>query len=254
MAFSSDFLIYEARGEGGRGFFNRNVNLQYNPATGANYPIADKSHRNWPNWGPIVQEQYGFETSRRALDLTLEKRLSDRWQLAGTYTLNFTKDYQPPPNVGFPLAADYGGERTYAVLDQRHRAVFNGIWLIGQGFELSGLYFYGSGQRFATTWGGGDLRQEGFISTDRLRPDGTIVPRNNFVGRPIHRVDLRFTKRFTFWRMRVDGVWEVFNVFNHENYGSYVTAESNSQYGQPTRNVNVAYQPRQMQLGFKLTF
>jgi hypothetical protein len=254
MAFSSDFLIYEARGEGGRGFFNRNVNLQYNPATGANYPIADKSHRNWPNWGPIVQEQYGFETSRRALDLTLEKRLSDRWQLAGTYTLNFTKDYQPPPNVGFPLAVDYGGERTYAVLDQRHRAVFNGIWQVGRGFELSGLYFYGSGQRFATTWGGGDLRQEGFISTDRLRPDGTIVPRNNFVGRPIHRVDLRFTKRVTFWRMRVDGVWEVFNVFNHENYGSYVTAESNSQYGQPTRNVNVAYQPRQMQLGFKLTF
>jgi len=255
MAFSSDFLIYEARGEGGRGFFNRNINLQYNPATGANYPISDKSHRNWPNWGPIVQEQYGFETSRRALDLTVDKRLSDRWQLAGTYTLNFTKDYQPPPNVGFPLAVDYGGERTYAVLDQRHRAVLNGIWQVGLGFELSGLYFYGSGQRFATTWGGGDLRQEGFISTDRLRPDGTIVPRNDFVGRPIHRVDLRFTKRLNLSRrMRVDGVWEVFNVFNHENYGSYVTAESNSQYGQPTRNVNVAYQSRQMQLGFKLTF
>jgi len=255
MSVSSDFLIYEARGEGGRGFFNRNVNLQYNPATGANYPISDKSHRNWPNWGPIVQEQYGFETSRRALDLTFDKRLSDRWQLAGTYTLNFTKDYQPPPDVGFPLAVDYGGEKTYAVLDQRHRAVFNGLWDVGQGFELSGLYFYGSGQRFATTWGGGDLRQEGFISTDRLRPNGTIVPRNNFVGRPIHRVDLRFTKRFNLWqRTRVDGVWEVFNVFNHENYGSYVTAESNPQYGQPSANRNVAYQPRQMQLGFKLTF
>ena len=174
--------------------------------------------------------------------------------LGGTYTLNFTKDYQPPPDVGFPLALDYGGEWTYAVLDQRHRAVFNGIWQIGRGFELSGLYFYGSGQRFATTWGGGDLRQEGFVSTNRVRSNGTIVPRNNFVGRPIHRVDTRFTKRFVFGRIKLDGVWELFNVFNHENYGSYVTAESNSQYGQPSANRNVAYQPRQMQLGFKLTF
>ena len=116
------------------------------------------------------------------------------------------------------------------------------------------MYFYGSGQRFATPWGGGDLRQEGFVSTNRLRPNGTIVPRNNFVGRPLHRVDLRFTKRFNLGRARVHGVWEVFNAFNHENYGSYVTAESNRQYGQPSRNTNVAYQARMMQLGFKLAF
>ena len=31
---------------------------------------------------------------------------------------------------------------------------------------------------------------------NRLRPDGTIVPRNNFVGHPIHRVDLRLQRRF----------------------------------------------------------
>jgi hypothetical protein len=140
------------------------------------------------------------------------------------------------------------------VLDQRHRAVANGIWQVGYGIEVSGLYFYGSGQRFATTWGGGDLRQEGFVSTNRLRSNGTIVPRNNFVGRAIHRVDLRFTKRFNFGRIKADGVWEVFNAFNHQNFGSYVTAESNPQYGQPSANTNVAYQPRMMQLGFKFTF
>jgi hypothetical protein len=254
MSVGADFLAYEARGEGGRGFFNRNINLQYNPDTGANYPYTDKAHRNWPDWGPIVQEQYGFKTSRKALDLSLDKRMNDRWQVGGTYTLNYTRDYQPPPDVGFPLAPDYGGEWAYAVLDQRHRAVLNGIWQVGYGFEVSGLYFYGSGQRFATTWGGGDLRQEGFVSTNRLRPDSSIVPRNNFVGRPLHRVDLRFTKRFNLGRVKADGVWEIFNAFNHENFGSYVTAESNQQYGQPSANTNVAYQPRMMQLGFKFTF
>ena len=37
---------------------------------------------------------------------------------------------------------------------------------------------------------GGDLRLCG-QGCDRLRPDGTLVPRNAFVGDPLHRVDLR---------------------------------------------------------------
>ena len=51
-----------------------------------------------------------------------------------------------------------------------------------------------------------------------------------------------------------DGIVEVFNLFNHANYGSYITAESNTRYGTPTSNINVAYQPRMMQLGFRATF
>ena len=33
------------------------------------------------------------------------------------------------------------------------------------------------------------------VSEQRLRPDGTIVPRNGFVGDPIHRVDMRLQKK-----------------------------------------------------------
>ena len=252
-AFSVDFLRYEARGEGGRGFFTRNINLTYNPATGANYPYTDKSHSPYPQWGPVVQEQFGFLTSRRSLDLGFQKRLSQRWQGSATYTLGATKDYEPPPDVGFPLALDFGGEKTYAVLDQRHRAVFNGIYEPGYGVQLSGLYFYGSGQRFATSYGG-DLRQMGATSNGRLRPNGTIVPRNNFVGLPIHRVDMRLQKRFNVGHLKVDGMIEVFNLFDHANYGSYVTAESNASYGLPSANTNVAYAPRTAQLGFRLVF
>ena len=253
MAVSADFLAYEARGEGGRGFFNRNINLSYNAATGANYPYQDKTRRPYPDWGPVVQEQYGFKTSRRALDLTITKRMSHRWQGSATYTIGQTRDFTPPPNVGFPLALDYGGEWSDAILDQRHRAVANGIWEIGRGFDLSGLYFYGSGQRFATTYGG-DLRNEGAAPINRLRPNGTIVPRNNFVGRPIHRVDTRFTKRFNFSHFRVDLMLEVFNLLDHANFGSYTTVESSASYGQPSANTNVAYQPRMGQIGFRFAF
>jgi len=253
MAVSVDLAIIEGRGEGGRGFFNRNINLTYNPETGANYPFTDKSRRPFPNWGPVVQEQFGVETTSRNLDFSFTKRMSQRWQASGTYTLGYLWDYEPPPNVGFPLAADFGGQRTYAILDQRHRAVLNGIWEPGFGFQVSGLYFYGSGQRFATTYGG-DLRRMGANSTNRLRPDGSIVPRNNFVGRPIHRVDMRLQRRFGLSRLNVEGMLEVFNLFNHENFGSYTTNESSASYGQPSANTNVAYQPRTVQLGFRMTF
>ena len=48
--------------------------------------------------------------------------------------------------------------------------------------------------------------------------------------------------------------WEVFNAFNHKNYGSYVTDEAAVNYGSPSQNTNVAYASRRLQLGFRLAF
>jgi hypothetical protein len=58
--------------------------------------------------------------------------------------------------------------------DQRHKATFNGIWDIGKGVQLSGLYFYGSGQRTGTSWGS-DLRLTGGASYNILTPAGTTA-------------------------------------------------------------------------------
>ena len=89
----------------------------------------------------------------------------------------------------------------------------------------------------------------------RLRADGSIVPRNEFVGDPIHRVDLRLQQRIPLGsRLRVDGIFELFNVFNHANYGTYTINESNALYGQPSFNSNIAYWPRVAQLGVRLSF
>jgi hypothetical protein len=52
----------------------------------------------------------------------------------------------------------------------------------------------------------------------------------------------------------VDGLVEVFNLFNHANYGSYTLAESNASYGKPIQNTSLAYQPRMVQLGFRIIF
>ena len=47
---------------------------------------------------------------------------------------------------------------------------------------------------------------------------------------------------------------ELFNVFNHANFGSYITDVSAANYGAATFNNNIAFQPRSLQLGFRASF
>jgi hypothetical protein len=255
-----------------------NANLSFNPATGANYPFTDISRRPFPEWGVVLLEFLEGKSDYNAADFTLTKRFSHRWQGAATYTVGrFTDELPVRPqwylgsdgiiarrDVGFPLAADFGGDPSDAggffaggagqSGDQRHRAVLNGVWDMGLGFQLSGIYFYGSGEHFQTNTGA-DRRNEGAGSEMRLRANGTIIPRADIVGSPIHRMDMRLQKRLPlFGRTTVDGLFEVFNLFNHENFGTYTTNESNANYGKPSFNGNLAYQPRMLQLGVKLTF
>jgi hypothetical protein len=254
-AIEVDYAFVGGRGERAT---QGNINLSYNPETGINYPFSDINRRPYPAWGTVGMNVMGARSNFHSLQAALTKRMSDRWQASATYTLARLKDSSPLPlsgleRVSFAVAPDIGGEYTLAQSDQPHRAVFNGIWQVGYGFQLSGLYFFGSGERFATSFGG-DRRSCG-AGCNRLRPDGSVMPRNALVGSPIHRVDMRLQRRFGLGgRAGIDGMIEVFNVFNHENYGSYTTAESNARYGLPTANENVAYQPRMAQLGFRLTF
>jgi len=157
--------------------------------------------------------------------------------------------------VEFDVAPDIGNEFTLAETDQRHRLVFNGIWEVVGGFQLSGLYFFGSGERQATFYGG-DLRNanDGGEGSQRLRPDGTIVPRNDFVGDPIHRIDVRLQQRIPLGRVSIDGIFEVFNLFDRANFGSWDTEESSGTFGQPQQSANLAYAPRTLQLGFRVAF
>jgi hypothetical protein len=263
MAFETNYVFTGGRLEED----SRNVNLNYNPTTGANYDYRDVSHLPMPEFGRIQLTAFESWSNYHGWESSFTRRMSNRWQAQFTYTLSKFLDADAKPfahaivngrltrrELGFDVAPDLGNQYTLAATDQRHRAVFNGIWEAPYGILLSGLYFYGSGQRFSTSFGG-DLRNEGAASANRLRPDGTISIRNNLVGDPIHRVDIHLQKRVSLGRRRsLDGLLEVFNLFNRANYGSYTTQESNATFGRPTYNANVAYQSRGMQLGFKFQF
>lgn len=47
---------------------------------------------------------------------------------------------------------------------------------------------------------------------------------------PVHRMDMRLQERIPLGgRRSIDGIFELFNLFNRANYGSYVTDEASSQ-------------------------
>jgi len=258
-ALTADYVYFHG---GDENILLPNINQTFNAATGVNYPFDDVAHRYDPLWGVIGMDPKTGWSNYHGLQAAFTKRFSSRWQASATYTLSGFWNGDPAPfsglkEVTFPVPKDLGRDYSFAVTDQRHRAVFNGIWQVGGGFQLSGTYFYGSGERLSTIYGE-DLRGlgEGFEAiSQRLRPDGSIVPRNGFVGDPVHRLDVRLQERIPLGgRRSIDGILELFNVFNRANYGSFVTDELSPLYGEPEYNSNLAYAPRTVQLGFRLTF
>ena len=103
--------------------------------------------------------------------------MSNRWQAAATYTLagQWTLDTLPlNPGCQYPvtlnaagksvcdvpitLAPDVSENKYYLTGDQRHRATFNGIWQLGYGFQLSGLYLFGDNGKATPTSARTDFR------------------------------------------------------------------------------------------------
>lgn len=74
----------------------------------------------------------------------------------------------------------------------------------------------------------------------RVRMNGTLIPINSFDRGSLSRLDMRVQKRFSIGRVALDGMLEVFNLFNRTNYGSWVENESNARFGQPSDNNNIA--------------
>ena len=179
--------------------------------------------------------------------------MSNRWQASATYTLSGLWDAESAPFSGLAAGAvrdgaGHGRRVGVRPSDQRHRAVFNGIWEVGRGFQVSGLFYHGSGIRDAAIYGG-DLRQTAPTFSMRLRPDGTIVPRNSFIQPAENRVDFRAQQRIPLGgRASIDAIAEVFNVFNANNF-TLITEEGRSDFNRPASGQN-----RTMQFGFRVSF
>jgi hypothetical protein len=259
LAVEVDYVQTNTRNEKVLG---HNSNVKFDPVTGENLPYSNINNRIYPDWGVVSTNPMGGWSDYRGVQLAFTKRFSQRWQASGNYLLSKIMDSKPNPVMGlelvtFKVAPDLGEDYARAETDQRHRAVVNGIYQAPFGFQVSGLYFFGNGTAQQITPGTTDIRDLGNNGDypNRRRLNGEIIPRNNFQGPSVHRVDLRIQQRIPLGgRVRFDAQAEVFNAFNRFNPSSYVTNESNIRFGQPNSSTNLAYAPRVLQLGFRVAF
>jgi hypothetical protein len=260
LAFEVDYVRTNTRNEK---TITGNINLSYDPVTGLNRPFSNRSARPFPLYGIIGMTPHAGWSNYHGMQVAFTKRFSNRWQASGNYLLSQLKDSKPNPVSGlsglvpFDVPPDLGEDYGLAETDQRHRMTLNGIWEVWGGFQVSGLYFYGSGERLQLEPDTADPRDLGDDGDypNRRRADGSIVPRNNIDGPSIHRVDVRFQQRIPVGpRVRLDGQLELFNLFNRFNPSGIETDEGNRRFMEPTESNNIAYRPRVLQLGFRLAF
>jgi hypothetical protein len=161
----------------------------------------------------------------KALTVKLKKGFTDRAQFLAHYT--WSKDesnadserdigFTMGPSNSFDLESDFGIDER----DLTHRFVFQGTAELGKGFTLSGLGTFRSGlpipaQETADIDGDGSLA----IDDRPVDANGNIVPR--FSGRQpsFYNVDMRLMwTRDLGSAGEIDLLFEIFNVFNSENF------------------------------------
>jgi hypothetical protein len=211
-----------------------------------------------------------------AVSSGLRRRFRDNFQVNVTHTFIFfknddTRGWFDFPNNTFDPDAEWASSLDFQVNTFR----LNGIYQLPYDFAVSGAYFYGSGHRFDTTIGGrpygksasrnrlnlGDPIQVNPDVLDRFDGPSTIgtgpgneAPRNALLGEALHKVDVRLSKVFNFGSVRVSAIAEVFNLLNHENFGSYNGTIDSSGFGAARQVTSTAYGPRAAQFAFRLEY
>ena len=249
----------------------RDPNLRFNPATGYNFSPA--TGRPDPKFGQIQWLESKGRADYAALQSGITKRYASNWQASLTYTYMFffnddTTNFQYQGNNPFDPEAEWARSTEF----QRHTLRLNGLWRGPLGINLSGAYFFGSGNYYQTTYAANFFGHTGlnrYVTAAVTVPEATrdrfdgassyavgdVIPRNALKGLALHRVDFRLAKEIPLpGGITVTGIAEVFNAFNHKNYGAYQSVINQAGFGDPRQNLLNAYQPRIAQLAFRVAF
>ncbi len=285
MAVAANVVYFRGQNQVGTIDYNPIV-----PALGANRRPNDVGGVALTSASVLQYTSYG-ETSYRGLTVSLNRRFSSNYQFLLSYTLSKAEDNstdfqsafipetnglgRDPANLeGLPVAFDPDVEKGPANHDQRHRLVVSGLYRLPYDIQVSTIITAASGRPF-TPLAGFDWNGDGdggAFPPDRARrtPGPTGTPAIDSVGRNSGTmdeqviVDLRVSKRLRFGNAALEGIFEVFNLFNRANF-----SEINSIFGagafpgQPQTDAlgratygryEQALPPLQVQLGLKVSF
>ena len=237
---------------------SRNVNVPSCPSSvNANLCRPDQ------NFGNISRYEGSGDSYYHALIVSLRKRQGNWATTRVSYTLSKTIDdagnfFFSTPQNNFDLRDDQGLSDN----DQRHRLTVSGTFNapktfknsfvrnIFAGFQLSYIYTYASKLPFNILTG----NDRNGDSNNNDRPLG--IGRNSGRGFDYSSFDLRLSRRFQLSeKTNLELLAEGFNLFNRANFSVPNNTFGNSNtplaaFGTPT----AAFDPRQIQFGFRLNF
>jgi hypothetical protein len=214
----------------------------------------------------LVQDNV-YESTGRSIyhGMTLEvlKRLSNRVSFNANYTLSKAIDDVVDFNADFQAndQLNLRAERALSSFDQRHKFVAYASVETPGGFMLTPILRANSGRPFNLLVGT-DLNEDFHSTTDRPPFSG----RNTGKGPGFWAMDLRLTRRLSFGdNSRIELIGEAFNVFNRLNFRSVnntvgliappfdLKGRRDAGPSQPL-GFTSAFDPRQIQLGARLSF
>jgi hypothetical protein len=252
-AVQADFIYTDGRDEP----MTPQVNFFEDPAT---HLPRDPTlfGRPFPQYNQITLTTSDGRSEYKALQVGFQGRAA-RAQFSATYTLsetfdNHTSNRGGTPNNYFNIDDDY----TYSANDQRHRFVGNAVTQLPFDVQFSAIYFAGSPRPINVITNRDPLRlgyQGRWLETPAQCPcSGATVPRNSERTNSDYKLDLRVAKTVRIRGVSFQGVIDVFNVLNTKNQTNHVTNVFAATYLQPSQSTNLFYQPRQVQLGFRISY
>jgi len=160
------------------------------------------------------------------------------YTLSKTTSNNNTNIFGASPTNPLDLSEDQGPDST----DRRHNLVVNGNYRFPWEIQLAGIWVYRSAPPYSATT---TLQLDDDPFADRPEP------RNQRRGDSFSSVDIRASKGIRLGsRVTATLFWEVYNLFNTDNFTGYIQNVRSSLFGRPT----AAFEKRRQQGGFRIDF
>jgi hypothetical protein len=232
---------------------SRNYNLFEDPTL--HVPLNPNiAGRPYPEFLDITRYETWGRSRYDGLQVGFTGRRVRSWfDIGSSYTLSWAKGHTNANRFGtVNNPFDFADEYSYLTTDQRHRFLANGTAYLPWKIIVSSIFFAGSKKPLNITTSLDPFRTG---SGRWLDATGNVLPKNGErVLKNDYKLDVRLVKAFDFRRVQVQGIVDVFNALNTENWGSYGTTFGTSTYLVPGSSTNLFYQPRQVQFGVRATF
>jgi hypothetical protein len=208
---------------------------------------------------PIRIEQTIGKNKYKALNISITHHYSRHFAVTAWYSYSKCRATNVraadegfssyPMDENHPLSPQYYGP---CGLSPDNVVTISPIWTLPKQFQISSMTRFTSGLRYNIT-AGVDLNGDGVIND--LPPGVPYI--NDGIGANFFQMDLRLSKFFKLReRGKIEGMFEIYNIFNNTNPALYSGNELANNFGQPTA---FAGDPRQgemrlIQVGVRFTF